>query len=181
MPRPKKPPLLPHGLDDLAHGVDCLLGDFLPEDRQRLADKIAADLAGIDSDAAQALVFETQRFAALGGDGASVRAAFHRFAVNDGPAIGGLQQASEAARRSVGRRAAVNAGREDLHIAWLAVALKRLRPRAPNVAHAASLIADRIEHDRDFAGIPCPEDMPGGLTRLRQLIKRVPNLAGLLR
>lgn len=153
----------------------------MPEDRQRHADRIANDLAGIDSDAVRALVFETQGFAAFGGDGEDVRAAWDRFVVNDGPAIGRLQQASEAARRSVGRRAAGNADREDRHIAWLAVALKRLRPRAPNVAHAASLIADKIAHDRDFAGTPCPEDMPGGLTRLRQLIKRVPNLAGLLR
>jgi hypothetical protein len=175
-------------MDDLEHGLECLLGDFLPEDRQQVADRIASDLAGLvsdpdgkNSDAAWALVLETQRFAAFGGDGASVRAAFRRFAVDDGPAIGRRQQASEAARRSVGRRVAVNADREDRHIAWLAVALKRLRPRAPNVAHAASLIADKIAHDRDFAGTPCPEDMPGGLTRLRQLIKRVPNLAGLLR
>lgn len=160
----------------------------MPEDRQRLADKIASDLDGLvndpdgnNSDAALALVFETQRFAALGGDGASVRVAFHRFARDDGPAIGRRQQASDAARRSVGRRAAVNAGREDLHIEWLAVALKRLRPRAANVAHAASLIADKIAHDPDFAGTPCPKGMPGGRTRLGQLIKRVPNLADLLR
>jgi hypothetical protein len=163
-------------MDDLEHGLECLLGDFLPEDRQRLADKIASDLVGIDSDAARALVFETQRFAAHGGDGASARAAFRRFAVDDGPAIGRRQQASEAARRSAGIRAAGNADRHALQLAWITRALADLRPRPRSAEHAATLILRKIASD---PGVP--DYLPRSATQVARLVRRAPNLADIVR
>ncbi len=173
--------LLPHGLDDLEHGVEYLLGDCPPWDRERVAVKIASDLASTGDAATLAFIVAVQRFAQFSGDGATVREAFHRFAVDNGPAIGGLQQASAAARRSANARTPVNVARQARQIAWLAQALKRLRPRARSTDNAATLIADRIANDPAFAGIECPKDMPSGRSRLIELIKRVPNLGELLR
>lgn len=73
--------LLPHGLDDLDYGVEHLPGDCLPADRERVAGKIASDLAGIVGTATRELIFAAYRFAAMGGNGDNVRKAFHRFAV----------------------------------------------------------------------------------------------------
>lgn len=163
----RAPLLLPHGLDDLQHGVDYLLTDCPTESRQRTADRIVAELAGIGGTAAAHLAQAVQTFAAFGGDGTDVHEAFLRFAVDAGAYIGarnqGIKTQSTGARKRA--EAATSATDAAIEVAMTAAINSRLGRRFDTVQDAINYLARR--------------GMPAGLSesKLRRRLPEHPHAA----
>ncbi|NIC43311.1 hypothetical protein [Aquabacterium sp. A08] len=82
-----KPPL-PHGLDDLQHGIEVLLGTENGPDREGLAATIVDMVGTIPGTATARLISSVSRFAAWGGNADTVREDFQQFIVETGAWVG---------------------------------------------------------------------------------------------
>lgn len=105
--------ILPHGLDDLQHGVDVLLSAD-PHEREVIANKITVEVGCLNATAATDLLLAVQRFAAWGGDPTPVREAFTTFAAECGPHIGAQHHKHDQARRNQQSSMAVRSKKSDL-------------------------------------------------------------------
>lgn len=93
--------MLPHGYDDLEHGVRALCEAIGEAERDHLAAKLTGDFAGLPADVAGMFFLEVQRFAAWGGDTGSLWRAFHDMTPHLGERVGvhNLNEVIQAKKR----------------------------------------------------------------------------------
>lgn len=135
--------LLPHGLDDLAHGVEQLLTNCTTAaHREAIADVILRDLDGMAGTAAPLLALAVSRYAAWGGDPEPVREAFHRFAVDAGPYIGAKNR-TIAAGAAGGKKQAAQTNNSNARLLGDAMA-RVMRRRQRKFKDIAALIQSGV-------------------------------------